>query len=69
MIKGLEHLQPEEGLSDPGLLSMGKRRLRGDVINVYTYLKGGGGEMGEARLFSAVRSDRMRSDGLIGSLC
>lgn len=42
MIKGLEHLQPEEGLSDPGLLSMGKRRLRGDVINVYTHLKGGG---------------------------
>ena len=63
MIKGLEHLPYEERLSNLGLFSLGKRRLRGDLINVYKYLKGGGRQMDEARLFLVMCSSRT-SNGL-----
>ena len=39
------------------LLSPGKRRLQGDLIIVYNYMKGEGRQMDEARLFSVVHSD------------
>jgi len=58
MIKGLEHLLYEERLSNLGLLSLGKRRLRGDLINVYKYLMGGGRQLDEVRQFLVVCSNR-----------
>ena len=61
MIKDQEHLPYEERPSNMGLFSLGKRRLRGDLINVYKCLKGGGRQMDEARLFSVVRSSRPRA--------
>ena len=64
MIKGLEYLPHEERLSNPGLFSLGKGRLRGNLINVYKYLKGGRRQTDEARLFLVVHSNRTRSNGL-----
>lgn len=49
--KGLEHLSCEEMLRGLGLLSLEKRRLRRNLINMCKYLKGGYKE-GSAKLFS-----------------
>jgi len=54
----------EERLSNLGLFSLGKRRRRGNVVNVSKYLIGGGSQMDEARLFSVLRSIRTRSNDL-----
>ena len=64
MLKGLENLHSEEQLSDLGLISLGKKRLRGHLINVYQYQKGWGRQMDEARLFLMVCNDRTRSNSL-----
>ncbi|PKU45156.1 hypothetical protein llap_4561 [Limosa lapponica baueri] len=59
MIRGLEHLSYDDRLRELGLFSLEKRRLQGDLIAAFQYLKGAYRRAGEG-LFTRACSDRMR---------
>ncbi|KAF4801468.1 hypothetical protein TURU_034400 [Turdus rufiventris] len=60
-IRGLEYLSYKDRLRDQSLLSLEKNQLRGDLINVYKYLKGGCQE--DVSKLLVVPSSRTRGNG------
>jgi len=62
MIRGLEYLCYEDRLRELGLFRLEKRRLWGDLIAAFQYLKGAYRKDGEGH-FTRVCSDRTRGNG------
>ena len=62
MIRGLEHLPYKDRLRELGFFSQEKRRLRGDLITAFQYLKGAYKQEGN-QLFERVNNSRTRGSG------
>ncbi|PKU47776.1 hypothetical protein llap_1885 [Limosa lapponica baueri] len=62
MIRGLEHLSYKDRLRELGLFSLEKRKLPGDIIAAFQYLKRAYRKAGEG-LFTRSCSDRTQSNG------
>jgi len=62
MVRGMKHLCCEDRLSELGLFSLERRRLQGDLIETFQYLKGTYKKAAEG-LFTRACSDRTRSRG------
>ena len=53
----------DERLREPGMLSLEKRRLQGDLLTAFQYLKGSYRKGGEG-IFTRVDNDRARGNDL-----
>jgi len=62
MIRGMEHLSNKKRLRELGLFSPEKRRLRGDLVTTFQYLKEAYKEDGD-KLSSRACCDRTRGNG------
>jgi len=62
MTRGLEHLPYKDRLRDLGLFSLEKRRLWGDLIAAFQYLKGAYKQEG-SQLFERVNTSRTGGNG------
>lgn len=63
MEKGLENMVSEERLRELKLFSLEKRRMRGNVVIVYKYLKGGCSEV-DVSLVYQMTNDSAQGKGL-----
>ena len=62
MTRGLEHLPYEDRLRELGLFTLEKRRLRGDLIAAFRYLKGAYKQEG-SKLFEKADNSRTKGNG------
>ena len=62
LIKGLGSLSCEERLRELGLFSLEERRLRGDLVTMFQYLKGGYKGDGDS-LLTRSHMEKMRGNG------